>query len=122
MVAAEWDRRYICSLMQRAFATSLIGLTLGWGGLYFPGYKPFVVESGYKPYVYTEGYKPYVTGKGGFKPYASSSSSSRKPIPLWDCESNGWYLMPLLGRDPLSFCRQIPVNAPGALGTEWLSL
>ncbi len=124
MVAMKGDRRYICFLMQRAFATSLIGLTLGWGGFYFPGYKPFVVESGgYKPYVYVQGYKPYITGKGSFKPYSSSSSSSsRKPIPLWDCENNGWGLLPLLGRDPLSFCRQIPVNAPGALGTEWLSL
>jgi len=99
----------------------MIGMTLGWGGLYLPGYKPFVMQSGYKPYVYAEGYKPYVTGKGSFK-QSSSSSSSRKPIPLWDCESNGWYLLPLLGRDPLSFCHQIPVNAPGALGSEWLSL
>lgn len=122
MVATDGDQRYICSLMQRAFATSMIGLTLGWGGFYFPGYKAFVVESGYKPYVYVEGYKPYVTGKGGFKSYKSSSSSSRRPVQLWDCESNGWYLPQLLGPDPLSFCRQIPVNAPGALGTEWLSL
>ena len=123
MVAMNKDRRYICSLMQRAFATSLIGLTLGWGGFYFPGYKPFVVGSGYKPYVYAQGYKPYITGKGSFKPYSSSSSSSsRKPILPWDCENNGWMLPNLLGPDPLSFCRQIPVNAPGALGTEWLSL
>lgn len=94
----------------------------GWASFYsLPGYKPFVTQSGYRPYVYVEGYKPYVTGKGGFKPYASSSSSHR-PIPLWDCENNGWNLLPLLGPDPLSFCRQIPVNAPGVLGTEWLSL
>lgn len=113
--------------MQRALATSMIGMMLGWGGLFsVPGYKPFVTESGYKPYVYMEGYKPYVTGKGGFKPYPSSSrsssSSSRKPIQPWDCEANAWYLLPLLGPDPLSFCYQIPVNAPGALGSEWLGL
>lgn len=109
--------------MQRAFATSLAGVMIGWAGL-FPsmGYKPFVTQTGYKPYLYVEGYKPYVTGKGGFKPYASSSSSSRKPVQKWDCEKNGWYLPNLLGRDPLSFCYQIPVNVPGSIGSEWLGL
>lgn len=115
--------------MQRAIATSMAGLILGWASIIsYPGYKPYV--SGYKPCPSTTGYKPYVSVPG-YKPYypcssssssRSSSSSSRKPIQTWDCESNGWLLPNLLGRDPLSFCHQIPVNAPGTMGSDWLSL
>jgi len=92
---------------------------LGWASiLSYPGYKPYYIyQDGYKPYASVQGYKPY-----GYKPYSSSSSSSRKAIQTWDCEGNGWLLPNLLGRDPLSFCHQIPINAPGTMGSEWLSL
>lgn len=92
--------------MQRALATSLIGLTLGWGGLIsLPGYKPYVSGKGYKPYQ-----------------LLSPTSSTRRPIPVITCNDNGWLFPSLIrGNEPLTFC-QVKVRANGTLGSEWLDI
>lgn len=108
--------------MQRALATSMIGIMLGWGGLVsLPGYKPYVSEDGYKPYVtttgykpygYKPGYKPYLSGKG-YKPYVKPKYVApptviSRPLKSPSCLDNPWILAALPGV-PLTFCM---VDAP----------